>query len=130
VIRHWPEQRQLQSLGDLELGVGHVERHDVRRGTVHQIAKLVEHMVLLDQLLAQRARPGVAQTDDVQSLPRVVGVGEEAEVVVEDGRVDVGRGDEHQPATRLGKEQHQAQQAVLVIGHAGDLAELALRKAE
>ena len=94
-----------------------VERDEVRAvGIGNEPADLLEQPRPLEQLRGQRPRRAVERRHEVQALPRVRrdDARQQAEVVVDDARVNGLRRHVDQPRARLPQQQQQEEEALLV----------------
>ena len=102
---------------EVALQLRRVEGDEVRAvGIRHEAADLLEQPRPLEELRGQRPRRAVERGHEVQSLPRVRGndAREQAQVVVDDARVNRLRRHVDEPRARLPQQQKQEEEALLV----------------
>ncbi|GAA3420803.1 hypothetical protein GCM10018952_65250 [Streptosporangium vulgare] len=87
-----------------------------------------DHVRAAQQRLGERVRVGIIQTDHLQARASLVGIVEEAQVVVHDRAVHRRRGEVDDLDVRLPQGEEEKQQPLLVAEGAGDPAQLILGK--
>ena len=130
-LRRGAVDRHAERLGQFVLDRGGDEWEEVGPVAIADgVRDSGERRSIAEQLRREPAELRVTGVDQRKPAPGVGGIGDEAQVVVDDRRIDRCRRRVDDPGVGVSQQEQEAQQALLVVDDAGDLAELVERQGQ